>query len=67
LPSCRTAGLAHRGERHRAGRYKLHRAFNLLFMARRSVRSNSPAQVEFMGYLGMQILLSDYGRRLREE
>jgi hypothetical protein len=49
------------------GRYKLHRGFNLLFMAGRSVRSNSSGQVEFMGYLGIQILLSDYGRRLSEE
>jgi hypothetical protein len=49
------------------GRYKLHRGFNLLFMAGRSMRSNFPGQVEFMGYLGIQILLSDYGRRLSEE
>ena len=49
------------------GRYKLHRAFYLLFMAGRSLRDNSPGQVEFMGYLGIQILLSDYGRRLAPE
>lgn len=49
------------------GRYKLHRAFYLLFMAGRSLRDNSPGQVEFMGYLGIQILLSDYGRKLAPE
>jgi hypothetical protein len=49
------------------GRYKLHRAFNLLFMAGRSAHSNSQGQVDFMGYLGIQILLSDYGRSLSEE
>jgi hypothetical protein len=46
------------------GRCKLHRGFILLFMAGRSVRGNSSGQVEFMGYLGIQVLLSDYGRRL---
>jgi hypothetical protein len=46
------------------GRYRLHPAFILLFMAGRSLAGNSPGQVEFMGYLGIQILLSDYGRSL---
>ena len=49
------------------GRYKLHRGLRLLFMAGRSVCSNSPGQVEFMGCFGIQILLSDYGRELSEE
>jgi hypothetical protein len=49
------------------GRYKLHRGFNLLFMAGRSLRGNSPGQVEFMGYFGIQILLSDYGRALSND
>jgi hypothetical protein len=49
------------------GRYKLARGFNLLFMAGRSLSGNSPGQVEFMGYLGIQILLSDYGRSLGAE
>jgi hypothetical protein len=49
------------------GRYKLHRGFNLLFMAGRSVRGNSPGQVEFLGYFGVQILLSDYGRALSND
>jgi len=48
------------------GRYHLHRGFNLLFMAGRGLGGASPAQIEFMGYLGIQILLSDYGRRLSE-
>ena len=46
------------------GRYKLHRSFILLFMAGRSLRGNSPGQVEFMSYFGLQVLLSDYGRHL---
>ena len=46
------------------GRYNLRRGFNLLFMAGRSLSGNSTGQVEFMGYLGIQILLSDYGRSL---
>jgi hypothetical protein len=49
------------------GRYQLHRAFYLLFMAGRSLRGNSPGQVEFLGYFGIQILLSDYGRKLAAE
>jgi hypothetical protein len=49
------------------GRYHLHRGFNLLFMAGRSLSGNSPGQVEFMAYLGIQILLSDYGRTLTED
>ena len=48
-------------------RYYLRRGFNLLFMAGRSLSGNSPGQVEFMGYLGVQILLSHYGRTLSEE
>ena len=49
------------------GRYRLHRGFNLLFMAGRSLGGNSPGQVEFMGYLGIQILLSHFGRTLIDE
>jgi hypothetical protein len=49
------------------GRFKLHRGFVLLFMAGRSLSGNSSGQVEFMGYLGIQILLSHYGRSLTEE
>jgi len=46
------------------GRYHLYRGFNLLFMAGRSLHGNSPGQIEFMGYLGIQILLSHYGLTL---
>lgn len=49
------------------GRYHFHRGFNLLFMAGRSLSGNSPGQVEFMGYLGVQVLLSHYGRTLSDE
>jgi hypothetical protein len=49
------------------GRYKLQRGFNLLFMAGRSVRADSSGQPQFMGYLGIQILLSNYGRTLTTE
>jgi hypothetical protein len=49
------------------GRYKLNRSFILLFMAGRSLAGNAPGQVEFMGYLGVQILLSHYGTRLGGE
>jgi len=49
------------------GRYQLHPGFNLLFMAGRGLGGNSPGQVEFMGYLGIQILLSNYGRTLSQQ
>jgi hypothetical protein len=45
-------------------RYKLHRGFILLFMAGRGLGGNSNGQVQFLGYLGVQILLSNYGRTL---
>jgi hypothetical protein len=38
------------------GRYKLRHGLNLLFMAGRSVLGKSGSQVEFTGYLGIQIL-----------
>jgi hypothetical protein len=46
------------------GRYKLQRGFILLFMAGRGLGGDSNGQVQFMGYLGVQILLSNYGRTL---
>jgi hypothetical protein len=48
------------------GRFKLTRGFIALFMAGRSVSgaTNGP---EFIGYIGIQILLSDYGRALERE
>jgi hypothetical protein len=49
------------------GRYKLSRGFIALFMAGRSVSGTANGQPEFMGYIGIQILLSDYGRSLASE
>jgi hypothetical protein len=46
------------------GRYKLHRGFLLLFMAGRSFSGNSSGQPEFIGYFGVQVLLSKFGRTL---
>jgi hypothetical protein len=48
------------------GRYRLSRSFFALFMAGRSV-SGGAGQPEFLGYAGIQILLSDYGRSLGGE
>ena len=44
------------------GRYKLSRGLIALFMAGRSVNGISNGQPEFISYLGIQILLSNYGR-----
>jgi hypothetical protein len=49
------------------GRYKLHPGIIALFMAGRSVSGTSNGQAEFMGYFGVQILLSNYGRTLTTE
>jgi hypothetical protein len=49
------------------GRYRLSRSFLALFMAGRSVSGTAAGQPEFLGYLGIQILLSDYGRSLGGE
>jgi len=49
------------------GRYKLHRGIIALFMAGRSVNGFSDGQPQFIGYLGVQILLSNYGRALSSE
>jgi hypothetical protein len=46
------------------GRYKLTQGVIALFMAGRSVNGLSAGQPEFMGYFGVQILLSDYGRTI---
>jgi hypothetical protein len=46
-------------------RYRLHPAFILLGMAGRSIAGNGGDHVQFMGYLGVQVLLSDYGRSLQ--
>jgi hypothetical protein len=49
------------------GRYTLSRGFIALFMAGRSVSGTTNGQPEFIGYVGIQILLSDYGRHLISE
>jgi len=49
------------------GRYKLSPSSIVLFMAGRSLSGNSAGQPQFMGYLGIQILLSDYGLALGSE
>jgi hypothetical protein len=49
------------------GRFKLSPSFIALFMAGRSVSGTGNGQPEFMGYFGLQILLSDYGRALGSE
>jgi hypothetical protein len=49
------------------GRYKLHPGIIALFMAGRSISGTSNGQPEFMGYFGVQILLSNYGRTLNAE
>ncbi len=45
------------------GRYKLRTGVIALFMVGRSVNGFSRGQPEFMSYVGVQLLLSDYGRR----
>jgi hypothetical protein len=49
------------------GRYQLSRGFIALFMAGRSISGTTNGQPEFIGYFGIQILLSDYGRSLAKE
>ena len=49
------------------GRYKLEPSIIALFMAGHSVRGVSDGQPEFIGYFGVQILLSNYGRTLYSE
>jgi hypothetical protein len=49
------------------GRYKLGTGIIALFMAGRSINGISNGQPEFVGYLGVQILLSDYGRRFTSD
>jgi hypothetical protein len=45
------------------GRYRLGTGVIALFMAGRSINGVSNGQPAFIGYIGVQILLSDYGRR----
>lgn len=49
------------------GRYKLARGFIALFMAGRSIGGTANGEPEFIGYFGIQVLLSDYGRSLASE
>jgi hypothetical protein len=49
------------------GRYKLHPGVIALFMAGRSLIGFSDGQPQFIGYLGVQILLSNYGRSFTSE
>jgi hypothetical protein len=46
------------------GRYQITPAFIALFMAGRSIDGTGSGQPAFMAYLGVQILLKDYGRKL---
>jgi hypothetical protein len=49
------------------GRYKLHDGFILLMMAGRSFSGNASGQPEYLGYFGIQVLLSKYGRTLTHD
>ena len=46
------------------GRYQLRPGIIALFLAGRSLNGIADGQPEFLGYLGVQILLSNYGRTL---
>ena len=46
------------------GRYKFNRSVIAMFMVGRSLTGFSDGRPELLGYLGVQILLSDYGRSL---
>jgi len=46
------------------GRYEFHTGLIALFMAGRSLSPNSSGQPEYLGYFGVQILLSKFGRTL---
>ncbi|HTR48081.1 MAG TPA: hypothetical protein VMM16_11920 [Verrucomicrobiae bacterium] len=49
------------------GRCKVHRGFILLFMAGRSFSGSASGQPEFIGYFGVQVLLSKFGKTLSED
>jgi hypothetical protein len=49
------------------GRYKLSRGFVALFMAGRGIGGDPGGRPEFIGYFGIQILLSNYGLALSTE
>jgi hypothetical protein len=62
-----TQGSPHETLLDVGGRYKLSRGLIALFMAGRSVSGTGEGQAEFNGYVGIQILLSDYGLSLIKE
>jgi hypothetical protein len=49
------------------GRYRLRPGIIALFMAGRGIAGSADAQPRFIGYIGIQLLLSDYGRTLNRE
>ena len=49
------------------GRYEFHKGLLLLFMAGRSFSGNSSGQPNFIGYVGLQILLEKNGRALHAD
>jgi len=59
-----TGALPHDTTLDLGGRYKLSRGLVALFMAGRSLNGHADGQPEFLGYFGIQLLLSDYGRTL---
>jgi hypothetical protein len=62
-----SGGAQHTATFGLGGRFRLRPGFLALFMAGRSVNGLANGQPAFMGYFGLQILLSDYGRRLNTE
>ena len=48
------------------GRYPLYTGIIALFMAGRSITGTSDGQPQFMGYFGVQVLLSHYGLQLND-
>ncbi len=49
------------------GQYRFHKGLILLFTAGRTFSENSSGQPEFMGYIGVQILLDKYGKELHSD
>jgi hypothetical protein len=49
------------------GRYKLRGGIIALFMAGRSLNASQSGQPQFIGYFGIQLLLSNYGRTFTAE
>jgi hypothetical protein len=48
-------------------KYEFHKGLLLMFMAGRTFSGNSSGQPEFMGYVGVQILLDKYGKELHSD